>query len=102
LAGRNGRVYGWGLIEDLAKDLAPVSQLRHVDEPLVDQALCNSSHPILGKIMSDTSFCAGARDGETGPCNGKILSLVLNLLSFADFCYLHIIRLISFQTIKAP
>jgi hypothetical protein len=22
--------------------------------------------------MSDTSFCAGARDGKTGPCNGNI------------------------------
>ncbi len=72
LAGRSGTVYGWGLTEDLEEDLAPVSQLRHVDEPLVDHALCNSSSPMLRKIMSDTSFCAGVRDGQTGPCNGKI------------------------------
>jgi hypothetical protein len=68
LAGRNGKVYGWGLTEDLKF----VSQLRHADVPLVDQALCyDSSNPKLAKIMSDTSFCAGARDGKTGACNGK-------------------------------
>jgi hypothetical protein len=66
-AGRNGKVYGWGLTEDLEI----VTELRHVEVPLVDQALCNSSHPRVPKIMSDTLFCAGARDGKTGPCNGN-------------------------------
>jgi hypothetical protein len=66
-AGRNGKVYGWGLTEEL--ELA--SELHHVEVPLVNQALCNSSGPTLRKIMSDTSFCAGARDGQTGACNGK-------------------------------
>ncbi len=65
--GRNGAVYGWGLTEDLKL----VTQLRHVEVPLVDQALCNSSSQTLYKIMSDTSFCAGARDGKSGPCIGK-------------------------------
>ncbi len=69
-AGRNGAVYGWGLTEDLEI----VNQLRHVDIPLVDQALCNSSSPTLHKIMSDTSFCAGARDGKSGACNGNLSS----------------------------
>jgi secreted trypsin-like serine protease len=67
LAARNASVYDWGLTEDLEF----VSQLRHVDVPLVDQALCNSSNPKLAKIMSDTSFCAGARNGKTGACNGE-------------------------------
>jgi hypothetical protein len=49
-AGRNGSVYGWGLTEELET----VSKLRHVEVPLVDQALCNSSHPNLPKVMSDT------------------------------------------------
>ncbi len=66
-AGRNAKVYGWGLTEEL--ELA--SQLRQVEVPLVNQALCNSSGPTLRKIMSDTSFCAGAKDGQTGACNGK-------------------------------
>ncbi len=68
LAGKNGKLYGWGLTEELEQ----VTQLRHVEVPLVDQALCNSSNPNLPKIMSDTSFCAGARDGKTGPCNGNL------------------------------
>jgi hypothetical protein len=62
-AGKNGKVYGWILTENL------VSDLQHLDVTLVDQMLCNSSK--LHDIMSDTSFCAGARDGRTGPCNGK-------------------------------
>jgi hypothetical protein len=68
LAGQNAKVYGWGLTEKL--ETATV--LHEVEVPLVDQALCNSSHAELPNIMSDTSFCAGARDGETGACIGKI------------------------------
>ncbi len=67
-AGRNASVYGWGLTEDLEI----VSELRQLEVPLVDQALCNSSSSTLHGIMSDTSFCAGARDGKTGACNGKL------------------------------
>ncbi len=67
LAGNSSSVYGWGLTEELEL----VTKLRHVEVPLVDQALCNSSNPELPKIMSDTSFCAGARDGKTGACNGN-------------------------------
>ncbi len=66
LAGKTAMVYGWGLMEDLKLD----SQLRHVEVPLVDQAKCNTTKAFR-RIMSDTSFCAGARDGKTGPCNGK-------------------------------
>jgi dynein heavy chain len=74
LAGRNTQVFGWGL----TKELKTVSELRHVSVPLVDQALCyNNSNPDLPKIMSDSSFCAGARDGKSGPCNGNEL-LILN------------------------
>ncbi len=67
LAGRNGKLYGWGLTEDHEI----VTKLRDVEVPLVNQGWCNSSHADLPKIMSDTSFCAGARDGETGACNGS-------------------------------
>ncbi len=66
-AGRNASVYGWGLTEELEY----ISQLRHVEVPLVNKALCNSSIQTLYKIMSDTSFCAGSRDGKSGPCIGK-------------------------------
>jgi hypothetical protein len=67
-AGRNALVCGWGYTENFKL----VSQLHDITIPLVDQALCNSSNPTLANIMSDTSFCAGARDGKTGPCNGNI------------------------------
>jgi hypothetical protein len=66
-AGRNGSVYGWGLTEELET----VTELRDADIKLVDQALCNNNRA-LRRIMSDTSFCAGARDGKTGPCNGNV------------------------------
>jgi hypothetical protein len=66
-AGKSGKVYGWGLTEDIEVD----TELRHVEVPLIDQALCNSSHSDFPGIMSDTSFCAGARDNKTGPCNGN-------------------------------
>ncbi len=64
--GRNGSTFGWGLTEDLELDTI----LRDVEVPLVDQALCNSTRA-LRRIMSDTSFCAGARDGKSGACNGN-------------------------------
>jgi hypothetical protein len=68
-AGKNGRAYGWRWMEDSA--LLMGSELHHVDEPLVDQALCNSSHPYFPKIMSDTSFCAGTGVEKSGPSRGK-------------------------------
>ncbi len=43
--------------------------LEEVKVSLVDQAKCNSS--ALRNLMSDTSFCAGAKDGRSGPSNGK-------------------------------
>jgi hypothetical protein len=69
-AGRRASVYGWGLTEDHEVD----TKLREVEVPLVDQKLCNSSHTDLPKIMSHTSFCAGAKDGRTGACNGNFLN----------------------------
>ncbi len=78
-AGRSGTVYGWGWTEELET----VTKLRHVTVPLVDQALCNSSNPTLHRIMSDTSFCAGARDGKTGPCRGKDDFFTRNLKKYS-------------------
>jgi hypothetical protein len=66
-------VYGWGLTEKFLF----LSGLRDVSVPLVDQALCNSSNTNLPKIISDSSFCAGARDGKTGACNGIVFDLNL-------------------------
>jgi hypothetical protein len=70
-AGRNAKVYGWGLTEE---NFEIVTKLLDVSVPLVDQALCNSSRA-LRRIMSDTSFCAGAKDRETGPCIGNFFKI---------------------------
>jgi hypothetical protein len=51
----------------LTEEIGFVKELRHVEVPLVDQALCNSSSLIL-----KTSFCVGARDGKADPCKGKL------------------------------
>jgi secreted trypsin-like serine protease len=80
-AGRSGSVYGWGLTEHLKT----VTELRHVDVQLVDQWRCIPSHPEFSKIMSDTSFCAGARDGRTGACNGNFLNLCDYFYNISEF-----------------
>jgi secreted trypsin-like serine protease len=65
-AGKKGLVYGWGLTEEFKT----VSELRQVRIPLVDQSECKEANRAFRGIMSSTSFCAGARDGKSGACNG--------------------------------
>lgn len=72
--GQNGSVSGWGYTENFER----LARLRHVSIQLVDQSLCNSSDPSFPMYNSDTSFCAGARDGKTGPCTGN------NILFLSD------------------
>jgi hypothetical protein len=73
-AGEKAMIFGWGYTEDFEI----VTALRHVEIPLVDQASCyNKSNPILSRIMSDTSFCAGAKDGKTGACSGIVLLIFI-------------------------
>ncbi len=66
-AGKTAEVYGWGLTEKLETQFN--FDLSEVKVPLVDQAKCNSS--VLRNLMSETSFCAGAKDGKSGPSNGE-------------------------------
>jgi hypothetical protein len=78
-AGRNGKVYGWGLNEEMKM----YSDLQDVEVPLINQELCyktvtrswifftNEERKKIANLMSDNSFCAGAKDGRTGPCNGN-------------------------------
>jgi hypothetical protein len=84
LAGRESKVYGWGLTEDLEY----ATKLRHVKVPLVNQNWCSKTEYTtwifftkeeptkIANIMSDTSFCAGAKDGKTGPCNGIVITVL--------------------------
>ncbi len=74
-AGKNGIVYGWGLTEEFKT----VSKLRQVPIPLVDQAECHGTNRAFRGIMSNTSFCAGARDGKTGACSGRVFIFLINL-----------------------
>jgi hypothetical protein len=62
-----GTVYGW----DLTFAIWGLDGfgLEEVKVPLVRQAKCNSYD--LQHLMSDTSFCAGAKDGKSGPIFGK-------------------------------
>jgi hypothetical protein len=69
LAGSNATVIGWGFTEFSL--VAAVKHLRQVVVPLVNQSLCNSSHKFFPLINSETSFCAGAKDGKSGACVGK-------------------------------
>jgi hypothetical protein len=64
----NATVAGWGLTEFNKKKT--VLELREVTVPIVDQKLCNVSRN-LQTINSETSFCAGTKDGVTGPCRGN-------------------------------
>jgi hypothetical protein len=82
-AGRNAKVYGWGLTEGLEY----YTELRDVEVPLVDQKWCSKTEYTtwifftkeeptkIANIMSETSFCAGAKDGKTGPCNGIVFTV---------------------------
>jgi hypothetical protein len=64
----NATVAGWGLAEFSKRKT--VLELREVTVPIVDQKLCNVSRN-LQNLNSETSFCAGTKDGITGPCRGK-------------------------------
>ncbi len=71
-AGNNATVVGWGFTE--FSSATPVKHLREVAVPFVDQSFCNSSHIFVWLINSDTSFCAGAKDGKSGACVGNYSS----------------------------
>ncbi len=74
-ARRNASVYGWGL-DGAITNFGGFGPYK-IDVPLIDQAKCNSS--ALRNLMSDTSFCAGAKDGKSGPVSGKNISDNLKL-----------------------
>jgi hypothetical protein len=66
--GRNATVAGWGLTETSEKQA--VSDLREVTVPIVNEIACRASDR-LKRYNADTLFCAGSKDGKTGPCRGN-------------------------------
>jgi hypothetical protein len=65
LIGEEGIVAGWGLTKSGKQSEYP----QFIKVPVVDNSECAESSSVLGHIISDKSFCAGERSGET-PCKG--------------------------------
>ncbi|XP_044261146.1 serine protease gd-like [Tribolium madens] len=65
-AGVRGVVAGWG---KSAEGRNVVAVPRKVAMPVVSQETCLRSHANFRNLTSETTFCAGNRDGS-GPCNG--------------------------------
>jgi hypothetical protein len=66
--GQNATVAGWGYPDPDTKQT--VLDLREVIVPIANQTACAASDR-LRKINADTLFCAGSKDGKTGPCLGE-------------------------------
>jgi hypothetical protein len=75
--GQNATVAGWGYPDQ--NTTQTVLDLREVIVPIANQTACAASDR-LKRFNADTLFCAGSKDGKTGPCRGeyqKIISLIL-------------------------
>lgn len=64
---RNFYCEGWGKTET---DAISTSQPLWTEIPVVDEVTCIRSQDALNRLTSNRTFCAGNRDGTTGPCNG--------------------------------
>ncbi len=61
-------VAGWGYTDQ--NTTQTVLELRDVIVPIANQAACAASDR-LRRLNADTLFCAGSKDGKTGPCRGR-------------------------------
>jgi hypothetical protein len=71
--GQNATVAGWGYTETSTKKT--VFDLREVIVPIVNQTACAASDR-LKRFNADTLFCAGSKDGKTGPCRGEYQKII--------------------------
>lgn len=67
LIGKNGVVVGWGKTEFTALTSA-TPQWTVV--PVVDEGTCIRSHKNFADFTSGRTFCAGVKNGNSGPCTG--------------------------------
>lgn len=67
LVGRKGIVAGWGKTEFQA---ASTAQPKWAEIPVVNELTCLRSNVAFSSLTSDRTFCAGLRNGSTGPCSG--------------------------------
>jgi secreted trypsin-like serine protease len=65
---QNATVAGWGYPDPDTKEA--VLDLREVIVPIANQTACAASDR-LRRYNADTLFCAGSKDGKTGPCRGE-------------------------------
>ncbi|XP_077298835.1 serine protease gd-like [Arctopsyche grandis] len=66
IVGKNGKVVGWG--RDETGQLV-TAEPKLVTMPIVSTETCKASNVEFIRYTSDTTLCAGNRDG-VGPCNG--------------------------------
>jgi hypothetical protein len=67
--GQSATVTGWGLTEGTNQTEL---DLREVIVPIANQTACAASDR-LKRYNDNTLFCAGSKDGKTGPCSGKCI-----------------------------
>ena len=59
-------IVGWGLNDNFVLN----SEFpKMIQVPIVSEGTCLRSHPVILKISSERTFCAGSKNGE-GPCQG--------------------------------
>lgn len=67
IIGKNGIVAGWGKTE---KDAVSTPQPKWTRIPVVAETTCLRSDSSFSALTSERTFCAGDREGRSGPCNG--------------------------------
>ncbi len=68
--GQNATLAGWGYPDQ--NTTQAVLDLREVIVPIANQTDCAASDR-LKTYNADTLFCAGSKDGKTGPCRGEYI-----------------------------
>lgn len=58
---------GWGKTEF---DAISTNQPKWTELPVVNELTCLRSNDAFNKLTSERTFCAGNKNGNTGPCNG--------------------------------
>lgn len=67
LIGKKGVVAGWGKTEF---DAVSTAQPNWASLPVVSESTCLRSNDAFSALTSSRTFCAGDRNGKTGPCLG--------------------------------
>lgn len=66
MIGMSGIVVGWGSDRN---GMAITQTPKSISIPIVESSVCKASNELFKTIQSNSTFCAGFRDGK-GPCHG--------------------------------